>query len=70
MRALPNLAAVVLLLLVAACGTKGDLVQPPGPPPKPILDEWVSPAKKAEPAKAADTAKDSKAAEGKGETKQ
>jgi len=43
MRALPNLAAVALLLLVAACGTKGELVMPPGPPPKTLMDEWFPP---------------------------
>jgi len=57
MRALPNLAAVALVLLLAACGTKGELVLPPGPPPKPVLDQWLSPTP---PPPAAPAAKDSK----------
>lgn len=60
MRAFPSLVAVLILL--AACGTKGELVRPPGPPPKPVLDSLF-------PAPAAEPAKDSKPAAAAGEAK-
>ena len=74
MRALPNLAAVALVLLLAACGTKGELVLPPGPPPKTLMDEWFPPspppAKKDEAGSPAATPKDSKPAGAAGGSRQ
>lgn len=59
-------ALVAALLFAAACGTRGDLTRPPGPAPKPVLDEWLP----AQPAKAkteTPAAKDSKPAAAEGQ---
>ncbi|MCL2346575.1 MAG: lipoprotein [Desulfobulbus sp.] len=32
-----RIAALLIILSLAACGTKGPLELPPGPPPKPVL---------------------------------
>jgi predicted small lipoprotein YifL len=70
MRAFPTFAAAVsVLILLAACGTKGELVKPPGPPPKTVLDEWFPPAPPAaKPPE--DAGKDSKPAKAAGDAKQ
>ncbi len=57
MRAKLSLAA---LLLLAACGTRGSLTLPPGPPPKPVLDQWMTPAPPPAKPQAPDSSKDSK----------
>ncbi len=36
-------AAVLLTLCLAACGMRGPLVLPPGPPPEPLFDSLRSP---------------------------
>ena len=60
---MPRLTAILLATLVAACGSRGPLVLPPGPPPTPILNYPIpAPAKpKAPPADALDVNTDSKA---------
>jgi hypothetical protein len=60
---MPRLTAILLATLVAACGSRGPLVLPPGPPPTPILNHPIlSPAKPTTPpADAADVNTDSKA---------
>jgi hypothetical protein len=70
MRAFPTFAAAVsVLILLAACGTKGELVKPPGPPPKTVLDQWFPPAPPvAKPPE--DAGKDSKPVKAPGDAKQ
>jgi hypothetical protein len=71
MRAFPTFAAAVsVLILLAACGTKGELVKPPGPPPKTVLDEWFPPAPPTPTKETAPAAKDSKPAKAPGDAKQ
>jgi hypothetical protein len=61
---MPRLTAILLATLVAACGSRGTLVLPPGPPPTPILGyPKPTPAKpQAPPADAPDVNTDSQPA--------
>ena len=48
---MPRLPALLLATFVAACGSRGPLVLPPGPPPEPLLgNPRPAPAKPAAPA--------------------
>ena len=48
-----RIAAALLILGLAACGQRGPLVLPPGPPPTPLIDRVLAPGAPAEPAKPA-----------------
>lgn len=52
------------LLALTACGTRGNLIPPPGPAPAPILDRIISPAAPAKPAPKQEQPADTDAARG------
>ena len=54
-----RIIAALLTLGLAACGMKGPLVLPPGPPPPPLIDSLLrSPAPPAQPVQPTDSAAD------------
>lgn len=42
---MPRIAAILLAASLSACGMKGSLELPPGPPPEPLLGSKAAPQK-------------------------